>query len=69
MGVLLLLLLLLPAMVHFVPSVATLSCQDHRGQNGDFRMLQPDNMDRIMHGAGQDAASFREYWNFMPNDT
>ena len=50
-------------------SVAGLSCEDNRGQGGAFRMLQPDNMDLIMHGAGQDPTSFREYWNFMPNDT
>ena len=44
-------------------------CKDHRGQGREFRMLQPDNMDLIMHGAGQDPASFRQYWDFMPNST
>lgn len=44
-------------------------CKDHRGQGGGFRMLQPADMDLIMHGAGQDAASFRNYWTYMGNAT
>jgi hypothetical protein len=39
-------------------------CEDHRGHGRAFRMLQPENMDRIMHGAGQDKDSFWDYWNF-----
>jgi hypothetical protein len=48
---------------------ASITCRDNRGQGGAFRMLQPDDMDLVMHGAGQDPVSFRAYWNFMPNDT
>jgi len=44
-------------------------CEDNRGQGGAFRMLQPADMDLVMHGAGQDAASFRDYWDYMGNTT
>lgn len=55
---------LLPAAV-----VAEVVCEDHRGQAGVFRYLQPDNMDLMLHGAGQSAAAFKAYWDFMPNAT
>jgi hypothetical protein len=62
-------LLLLAAVAGGAGPEAGVTCQDHRGQGQAFRMLQPDNMDLIMHGAGQDPDSFRAYWEFMPNDT
>ena len=47
----------------------TIVCEDHHGQGGGFRYLQPDNMDLILHGAGQSPGAFRAYWEFMPNAT
>ena len=59
-----LVLLLGPATV-----AATVVCEDNRGQTGAFRYLQPDDMDLMLHGAGQSPAAFKSYWDFMPNST
>ena len=56
--------LMLPA-----TAAAAVVCTDHRGQGGAFRYLQPDNMDLMLHGAGQSPAAFKSYWDFMPNST
>lgn len=65
----LLALLLVVVVAAVRPCRATLTCEDRRGQSGAFRMLQPDDMNLILHGAGQDSASFQEYWEFMPPAT
>ena len=61
--------LLAAAAVAPATTVATVVCADHRGQGRAFRYLQPNNMDLLLHGAGQSPDAFQAYWDAMPNST